>query len=236
MHKGKVVLITGGSSGFGKATAKKLFEAGYRLVIVSRNEKALSEVRAEIGDIDFFPIDVTKISGWQKLYDYVLEKYNRLDILFNNAGGGITLKEFLDQTTEEIIQSLQLNLSSVIYGSRIFGELFKAQKSGYIINMGSLCSRRAYGNLVVYSTAKFGVLGFSKALHIEMQPFNVRVSCVLPGAAKTNFRKNANTEEIDALLTSDDVAQIILDMCNLPEHVFVEEVTFMGIDQVISPM
>jgi NADP-dependent 3-hydroxy acid dehydrogenase YdfG len=129
-----------------------------------------------------------------------------------------------------------LNLNSVIYGSKIFGNMMKSQKSGTIINFGSVCAKEAWPEWTVYAAAKWGVLGFSKGLYTELQPYNVRVTCVNPGASSTGFQKYAGIDEITQKLRPEDVARVVVETCKLPHHVVVEEVTVWGIDQVVIPL
>lgn len=234
--KGSIALVTGGSSGFGKETARLLYREGCKVIISSRNEDSLKKVADEIGEIEYFVADVTNPSDWEKLYEYVKRRHGRLDILVNNAGGGVAIKPTIDQTVEDIDKIIKLNLNSVIYGSRLFGRMMKEQKEGTIINVSSVCAKQAWPEFTIYAAAKWGVLGFSKGLYVELQPYNVRVSCIMPGAANTNFRKNSNIPEYRVKLEAEDVAQAIVYICKLPKHVVVEEMIVWGIDQVVVPL
>ena len=232
----KIVVITGGSSGYGKAAAELFAAEGARVIIVSRNGEHLKQAKQDIGNVDYFVADVTKPQDWEELYSYVKFQYGRIDILVNNAGGGVSIKDTIDQSVEDIDRIIELNLNSVIYGSRLFGKMMKEQNGGTIINVSSVCAKQAWPGWTVYAAAKWGVLGFSKGLYVELQPYNVRVTCIIPGAGNTNFRKNANTEEYPVKLEACDVARAILDICKLPEHVVVEEYIVWGIDQQVIPL
>lgn len=234
--KDQVVLITGGATGYGKATAKLFAREGAQVIIASRNEKNLQQAQAETQCADYFVMDVTCPDNWEKIYQFIMKKYHRLDILINNAGAGITLKETLNQSVEDIDKIIKTNLNSVIYGSRIFGNLMKEQKSGTILNVASVCAKQAWPEWTIYATAKWGVLGFSKGLYVELQPHNVRVTCIIPAAASTSFQSRAGIDEVNMKLQPDDVAQAMLDVCKLPSHVVVEEITVWGIDQIVNPL
>ena len=121
--EGKVVLITGGSSGYGKATAKRLVEEGAVVIIAARNLQMLEAAREETGCAYAIPMDVTAYEDWKRVYDVIVEQYGRLDVLINNAGGGVAIKDVTEQTPEEIDQSVALNLNSVIYGTNTFAGL-----------------------------------------------------------------------------------------------------------------
>lgn len=232
----KIVLVTGATSGFGKATASSMVQEGADVVIASRNESNLKSTKQEIGCAGYIKMDVTKPADWKRAYNYIKENFGKLDVLVNCAGGGISIKEMSEQTTEDIDKIIKLNLNSVIYGSKVFGEMMKEQESGTIINFSSVCSREAWPEWTVYGAAKAGVLNFSKGLYVELQPYNVRVVCINPGASSTGFQKNSGINEVSAKLRPEDIGQVVTDICKLPSHVVVEEVTVWGIDQVVIPL
>ena len=232
----RIVVITGASSGFGKATAKAFIENGDIVVMTSNNEAQLTEACKEIGGDMTVVMDVTIPADWEMLRKTVIEKYGKIDILINNAGAGLSIKEVSDQTIEEIDNIIKLNLTSVIYGCREFGNQFKTQKTGTIINLASICARQCWPTWTTYAAAKAGVLNFSKGFYLEMKPHNVRVSCVIPSSASTGFQKASGIGAVTDLLTTDDIAQTILYVCNLPQHAVVEDVTVFGIDKDICPL
>lgn len=232
----RIVVITGASSGFGKATAKAFIKNGDTVVMTSNNEAQLTEACQEIGGAMTVVMDVTVPADWEMLHKTVIDKYGKIDILINNAGAGLSIKEVSDQTIEEIDNIIKLNLTSVIYGCREFGNQFKAQKTGTIINLASICARQCWPTWTTYAAAKAGVLNFSKGFYLEMKPYNVRVSCVIPSSASTGFQKASGIGEVTDLLTTDDIAQTILYVCNLPQHAVVEDVTVFGIDKDICPL
>ena len=102
--------------------------------------------------------------------------------------GGIAIKNVVDQTKAEIDRAIQLNLNSVIYAANVFAPIFQKQCSGTIINMSSVCARQCWPEWSVYAAAKAGVLNFSKGLYTELQPYGVRVTCLLPASAATRFQ------------------------------------------------
>ena len=233
---GKVVFVTGGSSGYGKATAALLTKLGATVIIAARNEEKLAAVKEEIGCADYFKMDVTNYSDWLEAKKYIIEKYNSIDILINNAGGGVSIVDTVDQKVEDIDYALDLNLKSAIYGSKAFGEVMKNNKKGTIINFSSVCAKEAWNGWTVYAATKWGVLGFSKGLYVEMRPYNVRVSCVVPAAASTGFQKSSGIGEVDCMLKAEDIAETVAYICTLPDHAVVEEVTVWGIDQEVNPL
>lgn len=232
----KVVFITGGSSGYGKATAKAFKESGYLVVIAARGEEKLRAAEREIDADLAFTMDVTSPEDWEKAVKLITEKFGKLDVLVNNAGGGVAIKEVADLSIEEIDKTIKLNLNSVIYGCRAFAHIMRKAKSGTMINVSSICARQCWPTWSVYASAKAGVLNFSKGMYLEMQPHGVRVTCVIPSSASTEFQSSCGIGNTTDLLRAEDVAQTILHIANLPQRVVIEDVTVLGIDKQINPL
>ena len=232
---GKIVFITGGTSGYGKAMAKRFAQEGARVIIAARKQEELDAVSREIG-CDALRMDVTDFAAWHSARAYVEEKYGRLDVLINNAGGGVAIKPVAEQTKVEIDRAILLNLNSVIYAANTFAPLFMAQRAGTILNMSSVCARQCWPEWSVYAAAKAGVLNFSKGLYTELQPYGVRVTCLIPAAASTGVQKASGIGEVNNILGTDDIAQTALFICKLPPRAVVEDVTVWGIDQVVNPL
>ena len=232
----KIVLITGASSGYGKATAKAFKDNGDTVIMTARNIEKLEEAKNEVGGDFAFSMDVTNPADWEKAVNTIKSKYGRIDILVNNAGGGVTIKDVADFSIEEIDTTIKLNLNSVIYGCRAFAGMMKEQKCGTIINISSVCARQCWPEWSVYASAKAGVLNFSKGMYLEMQPYNVRVSCVVPSSASTGFQKACGIGETTDKLLPQDIAETVLYIANLPQRAVVEDVTVWGIDKQVNPL
>lgn len=232
----KVVLITGASSGYGKAIAKAFKDNGDTVIMTARNAEKLEQARAEVGGDLAFSMDVTKPEDWENAVNTIKEKYGRLDVLVNNAGGGVTIKEVSEFSIEEIDATIKLNLNSVIYGCRAFADMMKEQKNGTIINISSVCARQCWTEWSVYAAAKAGVLNFSKGMYLEMQPHNVRVTCVIPSSASTGFQSACGIGETSDKLMPEDIAETVLYVANLPQRAVVEDVTVWGIDKQVNPL
>ncbi len=232
-----VILITGGSSGYGKATAKKFADAECQVIITGRNETALATAAKEIGAVPFCA-DVTSPDDWKNLRKFVETQYGKIDLLLNNAGGGVAIKNTAEQSVEDINKTVMLNLNGTIYGCREFAPMFLEQKQGTIINISSVCAKQAWPGWSVYAAAKWGVLGFTKGLTTELSPEGIRVTCLVPGAGDTAFDSNANFKDRGTIpsLKAEDIAEAIYSIYQLPSHVWVEEMTVWGIDQVVIPL
>ena len=230
----RIVLITGASSGYGNATAKAFKDNGDTVIMTARRLDKLEQARNEVGGDLAFSMDVTKPTDWDYAVNLVKEKFGRLDVLVNNAGGGIAIKEVSEFTTDEIDTTIKLNLNSVIYGCRAFADMMKEQQSGTMINISSVCARQCWPTWSVYAAAKAGVLNFSKGMYLEMQPFGVRVSCVVPSSASTGFQSAAGIGETADQLLPEDIAETVLYIANLPGRAVVEDVTVWGIDKQVN--
>lgn len=232
----RIVVITGASSGYGKATAKAFKDNGDTVIMTARNLEKLEEAKKEVNGDLAFKMDVTKPYDWDALVKTVKEKYGKIDILVNNAGGGIAIKEVSEYSIEEIDATIKLNLNSVIYGCRAFAPMMQEQKSGTMINISSVCARQCWPTWSVYAAAKAGVLNFSKGMYLEMQPHNVRVTCVVPSSASTGFQSACGIGETTDKLMAEDIAETVLYIANLPQRAVVEDVTVWGIDKEVNPL
>ena len=238
-HQAKrVVLITGGTSGIGKETARLFARHGDHVVITGRDLQELRRTASDIDGIDIVQANVTQAADWERVRTHILETYGTLDILINNAGVGVAIKNLTQQSLEEIERCLNTNLLGPILGIRCFAPLMMEQRKGTIINLSSVCAKHAWEGYAVYAAAKAGVLNLTKSAYAELQPYHIRVTCVIPGAAATSFQVNAQdapmAEHPDNLLP-ENVAQVIYNICALPEHVAIEETTVWGLSQVIRP-
>lgn len=192
--KGKVVIITGASSGFGASAAKMFAQEGCQLVLAARRmdrlEELAKEVRAAGAEALPVPMDVTQPAQIEAMVKSTLDTFGRMDILFNNAGfGRLDWFETLDPV-KDIQAQITVDLLGVIWTARAVLPHMYEQRSGHIINMCSIGGWAAPPLYTVYSAAKFGVRGFTEALRRETIPFGVNVSAVYPGSAATEFQKH----------------------------------------------
>lgn len=232
----KTVIITGGTAGYGLATAKAFKKAGYTTLITGRDLSRLEKAQKESGADFIFVQDVKCYDGWVELKKYADVVLGKLDVLVNNAGGGVAIRPIEEQTKETIDEIIALNLNSVMYASQIFAADMKERGAGTIINIASVCATHAWANWSVYAAAKAGVLNFTKGLQTELQPFGVRASCVIPASASTNFQSAASLGETNDSLQTDDIASTVLFVAEMPPRAIVEDVTVWGISQAVQPL
>ena len=231
----RVIVITGATSGYGYAAAKKFAEAGDRVIAVARTASSVEDTKKTLG-VDGFAANITSEDDWAALHDYVSAHYGRIDLLLNNAGGAIVIVPFLEQTSEQIIDSVNLNLLGMIWGCKTFAPMMLKQESGTIINIASACATHCWPAYSVYAAAKAGMLSFSKSLYVELRPKGIRVTCMIPGAGDTPFCINAGQGPNPMAMKAPDFAQAIVDVFNLPPHIVVEDMTVWGIDQELTPL
>lgn len=189
--KGKVVLITGASSGFGADAARLFAQEGCLVILTARRLERLQalaeEIRASGGQVAVWPLDVTDQAQIEGVVSAVIEQFGRVDILFNNAGlGRVNWLESLDPRRDINLQ-IDVNLRGAIQVVRAVLPYMLRQRSGHIINMSSVAGRIAAPLYSVYAATKFGIRAFTDALRREVAPYGVRVSGIYPGSAVTEF-------------------------------------------------
>ena len=232
----KTVIITGGTSGYGLSTAKAFKNAGYTTLITGRDKSRLENAQKESGADYVFVQDVKSYDGWVELKKYADLYLGQLDVLVNNAGGGIAIRPIEDHTKETIDEILALNLNSVMYAAQIFAADMKERGAGTIINIASVCATHAWADWSVYAAAKAGVLSFTKGLQTELQPHGVRASCVIPASASTNFQSAASIGETNDSLQTEDIAATVLFVAEMPARAIVEDMTVWGMSQTVQPL
>jgi 2-hydroxycyclohexanecarboxyl-CoA dehydrogenase len=185
---GKKIVITGSGSGIGKKTAEKFLEQGAWVVISDINEKVLAQAEKELrskGKVVGFIADVCQYDAMESLAKKAIETLGGVDIWLNNAGTG-TNKLFLAMTKEEWDFDIGINLYGVLNGCKAILPHMIEKKGGKIVNTVSDAGRIGEYKLSVYSAAKAGVIGFTKALAKEVGRYNILVNCVSLGTTKTD--------------------------------------------------
>lgn len=189
--KDQVVLITGASSGFGKDAAYLFAAEGAKVVLAARRldrlQKLADAIQEAGGEAFAVPVDIANRAEIDLMIHTVIEIYDQIDILFNNAGFGRL--DWLDrlEPTRDIDTQIQVNLTGLIHVTRAVIPYMKIRRSGHIINMSSIAGWLAAPSYTIYAATKYGVRGFTTALRRELAPFDIKVSGIYPGPAHTEF-------------------------------------------------
>jgi len=225
----KISIITGASSGMGKAIAGKFAAAGSKVVLSARRKDLLEEFAKEIasagGEAIVVPADVSDHSQVQALVGKTIDEFGRVDTLVNAAGFG-KLGGFADSSVEDLDSQIDVNLKGTIYGCRAVLPHMIEQKSGHIINFGSIASVRHFPMFAAYTAAKWGVLGLSRSIYEEVREFGIRVNTLCPAAVNTEFLDVAGLSEppwaADDMIQADDIAELAMTCVTLPPNVQIE--------------
>lgn len=212
--EGRIVLVTGAASGFGRGIALAFARAGCDLVLVDINETGLGETSSMVEDIGRRCLpkltDVSDRAQMEKLAEEVLSEWGRVDVLVNNAGVGVG-GELVNIPLDDIEWITGINLMGEIYGTRLLLPQMIERGEGHVVNVGSLSSLVILPFHIAYATTKYGIAGFSEALWVECHRRGVGVTLVCPGAISTNIgegtrayasneRQREFTEKYEAML------------------------------------
>jgi short-subunit dehydrogenase len=231
---GKVVIVTGASSGIGEATARQFGREGARVVLAARRVDRLEALAKEINSMStgaetlVIQADLSKLEDIQSLINQTLDKYGRIDVLVNNAGfGRLDWLEKLDPV-KDIQSQFDVNVLGVIQTTRQALPVMMKQRSGHIINMCSMAGLVATPTYTIYAACKHAVHGFSEALRREVKPWGIDVSMIYPGAVTTEFaqhagikRKTRATTPKSLLLTADDVGRSVVQLVRSPRAMWI---------------
>jgi len=231
----KIALITGASSGFGKATAIKLAESGWQLILVARRFERLTELQSELGDcvIDCLQLDVCDQNAVSKQ----LKPYNgKVSLLINNAGLALGLDPAWNADLNDWNTMIDTNIKGLTYVTRTLLSGMVDNQCGHVINLGSIAGSYNYPGGNCYGATKAFVERFSMNLRSDLHGTNVRVTNIEPGFALTEFSKvrfKGNDDKAEKLydntkpLMADDIAEAIRWCANLPEHVNINRLEIM---------
>ncbi|MEX3942081.1 SDR family NAD(P)-dependent oxidoreductase [Paraburkholderia sp. BR10937] len=189
--EGKIALVTGASSGIGRASAVELARRGAKVVVAARRKDELDQlvqqISAEGGEASAFVADVSKEADIKRLVDYTVQTYGRLDIAFNNAGTEGVFAPLVEQDSERFDMVFELNVRGVLNSMKYEAEVMLAQGSGSIINNASMGGLIGFANASVYIASKHAVVGMTKSASIEWFRQGIRVNALCPGLIETPF-------------------------------------------------
>jgi len=235
-------MITGATSGFGKATAVRFAKNGYNIIITGRRKERLNILENELlshGKIKVIALnfDVRQKDEVASVIGNLPAEWKKIDILVNNAGLAVGLGHIDKGDIDDWDRMIDTNVKGLLYVTKAVAPLMVDRGKGHIINIGSIAGKEPYENGNVYCASKFAVDALSKSMRIDLLKNNIKVTHIAPGMAETEFslvRFKGDSEKADSVykgfdaLTSDDIADAIYYCATLPAHVCIN-------DLVITP-
>jgi 3-hydroxy acid dehydrogenase / malonic semialdehyde reductase len=241
------ILVTGATSGFGKAIALKFASEGHRCIITGRREDKLRHVADEVMQkgAKVLPLffDVQNRKSVEKAIGALEEDWQDIDILVNNAGLALGRDSFENANIDDWDTMIDTNVKGLLYMSKAVLPYFIKHKKGHIINIGSTAGKEVYKEGNVYCASKFAVNAISEAQRIDLLPHGIKVTCINPGAAETEFgnvrfkgdeQKAAAVYEGYQPLKAGDIADVVYYCSTLPKHVCINDLVMTSLAQANS--
>ena len=219
-QSGKVAVVTGSSRGIGYAIAEALVRAGASVTVSARNAEEVGAAAARleapgIGRVLGVPCDVRLPEQVADLIRRTVAELGGLDILVNNAGVGY-FGPVAELPVERWQQTIETNLSGAFYCCREAIPQLRRRGGGWIINIASLAGKNPMAGGTAYNASKFGLVGFSEALMLDVRHDNIRVSCIMPGSVATRFNDHAPGDADAWKIQPEDIAQVVIDLLEVP--------------------
>lgn len=244
----KRAIITGATSGIGKATAQKLAELGYDLILTGRRQERLEELKKRLEDandtsVEVHTFDVRSYNECARFAARIEVHHDHIDVLFNNAGLAQGLAPVHEADLSDWETMIDTNVKGLLYMSRVISPLMVKQGYGTIINTCSTAGKEVYPNGNVYCATKHAVDALTKAMRLDLYKYGIRVGQVSPGHventefAKVRFHGDENKADIYTdfnPLKSEDVANAVAFMISQPPHVNIQDILMMGTQQANS--
>ena len=209
--KDKVVIITGGTSGIGFASAKLFLENNAKVIIIGRDqvkgEAATIALRAVGDSVEFIRCDNSKVSECQNLVKKIIDNYHRIDVLINNAGLYYE-KAIMDMSEADFDEMMNINIKAAYFMAKEVAIQMKKQQSGAIVNISSDAGINGNFLCTAYCASKGALTVFSKALALELAPYHIRVNCVCPGDIDTPLTQNQFSGVADKDKALEELAQL----------------------------
>lgn len=242
--KGKIVLVTGASSGIGEATARRFSAEGARVIVAARRRDRLEQLADTLsGGCHAIVLDVRDAEAVKQTIDTLPDQWKAIDILVNNAGLARGLSKLHEGDLTDWNEMIDTNIKGLLHVSRAVIPGMVERGRGHVINIGSIAGHWVYPNGNVYCATKFAVNALTQGMTIDLVDTPVRVSTVDPGLVETEFslvRFHGQAERASQTykgykpLTGDDIADAIVWVASRPEHVQVQEVVIMPTAQAHS--
>jgi 3-hydroxy acid dehydrogenase/malonic semialdehyde reductase len=244
----KIALVTGATSGFGKACAEKFACNGYDVIITGRREERLEQVQKELQqhyNVAALPLvfDVRDRAAVFAAIEQLDDDWKQINVLINNAGLALGRDYFDEADIDDWDTMIDTNVKGLLYVSRAVTSLMISQKSGHVINIGSTAAKDVYEKGNVYCASKRAVAAISEAMRIDLLRHGIKVTAVHPGAAETEFslvRFKGNKEMASSVytgfqpLSATDVADVVYYCTTLPTHVCINELVLTATAQANS--
>ncbi|MBO6533839.1 MAG: SDR family NAD(P)-dependent oxidoreductase [Muricauda sp.] len=239
-------LITGATSGIGKATAELFAKQGFNLILCGRREERLNQLKNELGrDTSIFTLnfDVRNREDVFSAVDSLPKEFSEIDILVNNAGNAHGLDPIDKGSPDDWDAMLDINVKGLLYMSKAIIPKMVERKSGHIINIGSTAGKEVYPNGNVYCASKHAVDAINQGMRIDLNAYGIRVGAVNPGLVETEFsdvRFKGDSERASKVyqgfqpLKPEDIADIILFVVTRPYHVNIADLVVMPTAQASS--
>ena len=227
----KIALVTGATSGIGRATARILAQNNYKIILCGRRKERLETLEKELSEftqIYTLCFDVRDKKAVFESINSLPSDFSKIDVLINNAGNAHGLSPIQDGDVDDWDAMIDINVKGLLYVSKAIIPQMIERKSGHIINIGSTAGKEVYPNGNVYCASKFAVDALNKSMRIDLNPFGIRVGAIHPGMVETEFSevrfkgdkdKAATTYKGLKPLTPEDIADIIHFVVSRPYHV-----------------
>lgn len=244
----KTALITGATSGIGRATAKRLADEGFRLIICGRRKERLDSLKAELNQkttVHTLQFDVRDKKAVQDAMNSLPENFSKIDVLVNNAGNAHGLDPIQNGNIEDWDAMMDINVKGLLYVSKAIIPKMIEQKSGHIINIGSTAGKEVYPNGNVYCASKHAVDAINQGMRMDLNEHGIRVGAVNPGLVETEFsqvRFKGDNERASKVyqgfeaLKAEDIADIIHFVVTRPYHVNIADLVVLPTAQASSTM
>ncbi|UFH47294.1 SDR family NAD(P)-dependent oxidoreductase [Flavobacterium galactosidilyticum] len=227
----KIALVTGATSGIGKATAQILAKNNYKIILCGRREDRLLELKNELSaytEVHTLSFDVRDKKAVFDSINSLPEDFSKIDVLINNAGNAHGLDPIQNGNLDDWDAMIDINIKGLLYVSKAVIPRMIELKSGHIINIGSIAGKEVYPNGNVYCASKHAVDALNQAMRMDLNPYGIRVGAIHPGAVETEFsevrfkgdsEKAANVYKGFEPLRAEDIADIIHFVVSRPYHV-----------------
>ena len=228
----KIALVTGGSSGIGRAIAESLIGAGAKVAITGRDRAKLESTASAIG-AHAIQADVSKEPDVEQTYRETLDAFGDLDILVNNAGVGV-FKPLVEMDLASFERVLATNVTGAMLMGREAAKIFVARNAGHIVNIASTASLRGAAAGTAYMTSKFALRGMTECWRAELRKHNVRVMQINPSEVITPFAATAGFEQANhpSKLQSEDIAHMVMAVLEMHDRGFTTELTVFATNPV----